>query len=109
MAYFDVLAMKPIEEHYTKDDHICLVFSWGMSRDNTAGFLTLGPVQSSNVDFWIGTGMLEQRANEQIVPRIISQNQFYKVEKQLEIKKTGISLMPSLATIPVFKGKLDFN
>jgi hypothetical protein len=109
VAYFDSLLMQPMMKYYDTDDHVMITFSWGMSKDNSANYLTLGSVQSSNVDFWIGTGMLEQRENEQIVPRIISQNQFYKVEKQLEIKKTGISLIPSLATIPVFKGKLDFN
>jgi hypothetical protein len=64
---------------------------------------------SSGVDFWIGTGILEMRENERIIPHITSQKQSQLIGEQIKIIQTGIEIIPSLRIIPVFKGKLDYS
>jgi len=86
LAYYDTEAQQEFLGDYLEgDNHICICFSFGLSRDNDVfDDLTLGSTYGSIVDFWIGRGVLEYH-NNKFTPRIVSKNQYGEYKDLIKI------------------------
>jgi hypothetical protein len=98
-----------IGEYYYGKNNIPLVLSWGLSDENIDHWLTLGSTFASSTDFWIGRGILECRKNK-FIPRIVSKNQYLKIEKSLDEMKTCKmhKFGNNFSKIELFEGRLNF-
>jgi len=94
LAYYDTEARPEfLGDYLYGGDHICICFSFGLSKDNTADDLTLGSAHGSIVDFWIGRGILEHN-NKKIYPRIVSKEQYQKLKPNLADYKISPEILP---------------
>ncbi|MEI8068112.1 MAG: hypothetical protein WCG91_04185 [Candidatus Shapirobacteria bacterium] len=88
LAYYDVESQKEFSgDYFTVDNYIYISFSFGLSQDNIDNWLTLGSTYASNVDFWVGRGVLEEN-NNNFVNRIVSREQYLKIKDCLQTKET---------------------
>jgi hypothetical protein len=104
--FYDVdFELRP--SYFDSQNHIPLVFSWGIEDLNIDNWLTLGSTKASFVDFWIGRGILEDRETE-LIPRILSHTQYDAIKDQLESVSVNLLPVPNFDKIEVYKGKLNF-
>lgn len=77
LTFFDVDSQPEYMGDYLhEDNHICLAFSFGMSRDNDEwGDLTLHTAHGCGVDHWIGRGVIRE-TNNRLGGTIISRSQY---------------------------------
>jgi hypothetical protein len=108
LAYYDV-EVKPeyLGDYYTRDNHIPICFSFGLSPDNLDHWITLGSTYASTVDYWIGRGILQEH-KESFIPRIVSKEQYNnlvaKIEK-IEIDTSLNQVSKNYRTIDTIKEK----
>jgi hypothetical protein len=70
------------ESYFSGGNHIPLVLSWGLSKENIAHWLTLGSTRSSTVDFWSGHGVLEIK-DGRAIERVVSHKQYDSIKDKL--------------------------
>lgn len=97
-------------DFFLQENRILLCFSFGLWPEG-AEALHIGSCNSSMVDFWAGTGILEVR-EDKIIPRIISKTQFDKIKKDLIKVPINVEQLKLINEnynyIYVYNGKLDF-
>lgn len=71
-----------IGNYYGENNHICIVFSFGLSHDNAFDDLTLGSAHGSIAEFWIGRGVIEDSKSPH--PRIITTKQYEQVKEYIQ-------------------------
>lgn len=71
-------------DYFTGGNHIPLVLSWGLSKENISHWLTLGSTHGSTVDFWSGRGILEVN-NGKVIERVVSHSQYDRFKDKLDI------------------------
>ena len=104
LAYYETESRPEFMGKYLwEDNHICVCFSFGTTYDNDElQDLTLGSTYGSLVDFWIGRGVLEKRADE-FFPRIISKNQYEELKGKINVLPvTGILPFKNYQQIELF-------
>ena len=72
-------------------------------RNSDPYFLHLATVAGSFVQFWVGTGILEERKGRDI-PRVLSYTQYMKVKNELERKDISGVQGKNFPTIEVLRG-----
>jgi hypothetical protein len=94
LAYYDIEARQEfLGDYFTRGNHIPICFSYGLSPDNTDHWITLGSTYASQVDYWIGRGILEER-NNVFVNRIVSKDQYERIKNDLQLYKINFDLLP---------------
>lgn len=94
LAYYGVEATPAfLGDYFTRDNHIPICFSYGLSPDNTDHWLTLGSTYASAVDYWIGRGILEERSNG-FINRIVSREQYTRIKNNLRSYRVNLDLLP---------------
>jgi len=105
-AFYDAdFDLRP--DYFEGDDHIPVVFTFGLGYENVGDWLILASTSSSFVDFWAGRGILEDRGDKMVL-RILSQEQYRKIQKDL--KKVSFSAIPleNFKEVEVYEGQLNF-
>lgn len=92
---YDELELEPenLGDYYSRDNHIDMWFSAGLSQDNPDGCLTIAGSEGSIVDFWIGHGVL-QRHNDSLHGTIISQQQYADAKGSFQVVPITPELLP---------------
>jgi len=99
-------------DYFTGGNRIPLVFSWGLCDENFEHWLTLGSVSSSSVDFWIGKGVIEFRADGKMVLRVVSKEQYESIKEKLEevkIELDALEQLKNFKSVEVYEGVLEFK
>ncbi len=96
------------KEYFEGENHIPLVLSWGLSEENAGHWVVIGSTRASQVDFWIGRGIMECR-NRKFVERVVSHRQYEKIKSKL--KKIRIDLIPlkNFREIEIYEGMLNLG
>lgn len=96
------------KEYFEGENHIPLVLSWGLSDENVGHWVVIGSTRASQVDFWIGRGILEYR-NGKFIERVVSHRQYEKIKGNL--KKIRIDLIPlkNFTDIEIYEGILNLG
>ncbi len=93
LAYYTVEARPEfLGDYFTRDNHIPICFSYGLSPDNSDHWITLGSTYASAVDYWIGRGIVEERSNV-FINRIVSKDQYEKVKEDLQSYKVSFDFL----------------
>lgn len=109
LAYYDVEARPEfLGDYFTTDSRIGICFSFGLSPDNTSHWITLGSTYASNVDYWIGRGILQQM-EDRFIPRIVSHKQYDEIKSKLTSVSVSLIPLKNFNTIEVYSGELNFN
>lgn len=92
--------------YFEGDNHIPLVFTFGLGYENISNWLILGSTRSSFVDFWVGRGILEER-DSRLITRIVSHEQYNRIKDTLKtstIKLPYFAKFKNLSQIEIFEG-----
>jgi hypothetical protein len=111
LAFYDTDARPEfLGDYFTEDNRIGICFSMGLSPDNIFYWIALGSTYASQVDYWIGRGILESK-DGRFVNRIVSKKQYEKIKDKLEaqeIKIEELSGLKNYTSIEVIESQ-DWN
>jgi hypothetical protein len=99
-------------DYFVGGNHIPVLLSFGLSAENVGHWLTITAAKGSNVDFWVGRGIVEA-SEGRIVPRIVSHNQYDALKQKIKTTEgfkwvAEGSLLKNLKSIDVVATE-DFN
>lgn len=96
------------KEYFEGGNHIPLVLSWGFSDENVGHWLVIGSTRASQVDFWIGRGVLECR-NGRFIERVVSHRQYDEIRNRLKKIRINLIQLRNFREIEVHEGMLNLG
>lgn len=94
------------KDYFEGENHIPLVLSWGLSDENVGHWVVIGSTRASQVDFWIGRGILEYRSGK-FIERVLSKKQYDSIKSGLKKFRTEGITFKNFKEIEVYEGFLD--